>query len=370
MTPPPKKLRILHVLYSLNVGGMESRVCRLARGLDPAAHDITLLTLRSSGMRQLEVPAHVGHHHLEIPPGLHLGRLLALAAYIRKGRFDIVHTHNWGSMLYGLLAGLLAGTRVLIHGEHGLDLADSQGVSGKRRTAQRLLARLAKRLVAVNWSIARHLERDWRVPARKIVTLPNGVDLARYRPAPPPSGPFTVGNVGRHDAVKNIPCLVKAFAILAGTLGPGKARLILVGSSHDTDAVKTLCADLGVASDVEFAGDTDRPEAWYSRFHVYANTSIYEGMSNTILEAMACGLPVVASGVDGNRDWLREGENALFFPSGDAEALAARLDRLRTDADLMAAMSRNNRLRAEREFDNRGFLTQYAEIYRSCFRAS
>ena len=105
-------------------------------------------------------------------------------------------------------------------------------------------------------------------------------------------------------------------------------------------------------------------EAWYPRFSVFVNSSHYEGMSNTLLEAMASGLPLLASRVEGNASWLEEGRDDLFFPPADAEELARRMAELALDAALRARMGAANRLRVEREFDNARFLSRYVEIYR------
>jgi glycosyltransferase involved in cell wall biosynthesis len=370
MPRPP--VRILHILQSLGYGGMENRIARLARGLDPALYRVEVMSLRPAGTGQVELAPGIRHHFFPIPSGLHPIRLARLALFIRREGYDVVHTHNWSSMFYGILAGNLArfpGKRPLVlHGEHGLNRTDLQGIPWKRLWAQRILSRLVQGIVPVNGIIAAHVASKWRIPHQKLKIINNGVDLERFKPAAPPAGDgLALGMVGRLDDVKDIGCALRALAILKGKDkgGAGDVRLILVGDGPLTANLAAEAARLGVTGSVEFAGGRKDVENWYPRFHVYMNTSVYEGMSNTLLEGMACGLPLIVSRVPGNAAWLKEKENALFFEPGDAEGLAARILELRADPGARAEMGKRNRVKVEREFDNRKFLGIYADFYRN-----
>ncbi len=355
------EIRILHIVRNLEVGGMEGRVARLARGLSLDRFRIHIVGLKQASGRIVDLPSDVPYEVETIPPGLHWEALRRLSRRIRQGGYHIVHTHNWPTMLYGIVAARLARTPVVFHGEHGLESA--QNIPWKRRVAQSLLARMATHVVAVNNSIGKAVQVGWKLPQSRISVLNNGVDLIRFHPSPEPPSIFTIGTVGRHVPVKDLPCLLRAFALLRQALSPQPCRLILVGDGPLSPALREMARDLDVTQDVEFAGDSRTPEAFYPRFSVYANTSVYEGMSNTLLEAMASGLPLVASDVAGNRDWLREGENALFFPSGNAEALSQVFLRLAKEPPLLSDMATKNRQRAEDDFDNQGFLKKYAALY-------
>lgn len=368
-------VRILHIVHALGIGGMESRIARLARGLPRDRFRVSILSLKAApASAALELPEGVEHRLHPMPPGLHPRRLLGLAAAVRAGAYDIVHTHNWSSMFYGIAAGRLAGVPLVIHGEHGLNREDLAGIPFKRLWAQRILARLAHHIVPVNGVIAAHVRRAWKLDGRRMTVIPNGVDLARFRPAAPAaqsSGAgrrgsgvsLALGMVGRLDDVKDIGCALRALKALRDRGQGESVRLILVGGGPKQGDLEAEAARLGVAGQVEFAGPRMDVEAWYPRFDLYLNTSVYEGMSNTLLEAMAAGLPLIASRVPGNADWLREGENARFFRPGDAEDLADAIAALGGDAAARASMAAANRKRAESEFDNRGFLAAYADLY-------
>lgn len=341
---------------------MENRIGRLARGLDPKAFKVEVLTLRPGAPGSEAMAQGLDHIHFPIASGLHPGRLLALARYIRQGGYVIVHTHNWSSMFYGVLAARLAMRPLVIHGEHGLNRSDLAGIPLKRLLAQRLLARLCHALVPVNSVIAAHVRDNWKRTMESLDVINNGVDLMRFRPAPPPPG-FVLGMVGRLDDVKDIGTALGALALLRARPAHRDIRLCLVGDGPMGDALKAEAAKLGVSAAVDFAGGHKDVENWYGRFHVYMNTSVYEGMSNTLLEGMACGLPLIASRVPGNASWLTEGEHALFFAARDAQGLADCIARLKQDPERRAAMGRRNRERVERDFDNEKFLKIYAGFY-------
>jgi glycosyltransferase involved in cell wall biosynthesis len=356
-------LRILHIVHSLGFGGMESRIARLARGLPRESHQVEVLSFKPARGGQVDLGPHVPHRLFPIASGLHAGALWRLARIVAAGRYDIVHTHNWSSMFYGIAAARLGAAPLILHGEHGLNRSDLDGIPWKRLWAQRALARQADWIVPVNEVIAAHVRSAWKLDGARMTVIPNGVDLERFAPSPPPAEGFTLGMVGRLDDVKDVGCALKAVALLKGRgLGEG-LRLVLVGDGPAREGLAAEAARLGIAEQVEFAGARSDVDAWYKRFHLYLNTSVYEGMSNTVLEAMACGLGLAVSRVPGNSAWLREGENAAFFAPGDAAGLAEAIERLRRDPEGRAAMGRRNRERTEAEYDNAGFIRTYAGLY-------
>lgn len=361
-----RRIRVLHVLHALGVGGAERRVLRLGLGLDPDRYDIQVLTVRPVVGAVLPWPPE-RHTYFPIAPGVQWARVSALARFMREGKFDVVHSHNWATMFHGVLAGRLAGVPVVLHGEHGRNDVDRAGVPLKRELLAGALARLTTRLVAVNDAVAAEVQARWRLDSSRVVCLPNGVDIDRFTPRADTNrrgDEFVIGTVTRFDGIKNLPCLVRAFERMHVGQPRLRARLVLVGAGPELEAVRELARRGPAAGQIEFAGETDRPEQWYQRFDLFVNSSFSEGMSNSILEAMACGVPVVASAVAGNLCWLRADENALFFPSDDDVALADRLIRLASDRALRRRIGAENLRRVRTEYDNRVFLTRYDALYR------
>lgn len=364
-------IRVLHLLRSLGIGGTERRVLRLGQGLDPELYEVHVLSLYAAEGQMLPWPA--GRHiHFPITAGFQWRRLLALAAYMRAMRFDVVHSHNWATMFYGVVAARLARVPVVLHGEHGRNDVDRGGVPWKRDMLAALLARLATRVVAVNESISADIRGRWRLDEDDVICLPNGVDLRRFAPATEMKdvgSEFVVGTVARLDGIKNLPCLLLAFEKLLELEPSRPMRLVVVGEGPLGGELRQLALRGPAAARIDFVGEAANPQDWYRRFDVYANTSFSEGMSNSILEAMACGVPVVASDIAGHRCWLRENENALFFPSDDARALAGCLHRLATEAGLTGRMGAANLELVRAKYDNKSFLERYATMYQELLGA-
>ena len=363
-----QRIRVLHILHTLSMGGMENRVVRLASGLNPEVYQITILTFRKSNGPQILLPPSIQVSFLEILSGIHPKTLLKLTQFIRRGQFDIVHTHNWGSMFYGVIAAKLAGTRIIFQGEHGLE---GQGaIPWKRLFAQRILARFVTRVVAVNLPIARNVKQSWLIPEKKILCIPNGVNLEKFHPVLERiSEPIIFGSIMRFGAVKNIPSILAAFRLLLLKNGRNSARLILVGSGPEMSRVQNLIQEYAIEGLVELPGDTHNPEIFYKKFSVYLNASLFEGMSNTILEAMACGLPVIASDVDGNKNLIVNTDAApvgLLFRSNIPEDLAEKMQILLSNKLMIEKMGEAARQLVELKFDNKNFLASYHQAYADC----
>ena len=359
------RIRILHVLQTMGVGGMEKRVLRLCRGLDSTIYDIHAVSLRPTDGTMIDWPKD-RHHFYPIEPGFHMVRLLGLARLMRNGGYDIVHSHNWATMLYGVLAGRLARVPIVLHGEHGLNDDDRKGVSFKREAVAMVIAQMATRVVTVNEFIKRQAQERWKLSPSKLVSIPNGVDLVRFargRQAPSENSELVIGTVARFDPIKNIPCMIRGFELFKQSNPSLRTRLVLVGDGPQKCEMQKLASSLDCAQDVIFPGETDRPEEWYSKFDIYINGSFSEGMSNTILEGMACGLPIVASSVPGNQAWLEENTNALFFESDTPQDLCHCLTALAVNRELLRQMGENNRRCVEIKYDNQNFLLRYHRLY-------
>jgi glycosyltransferase involved in cell wall biosynthesis len=226
-TSPP--IRILHIVRNLSVGGMEGRVARLARGLNQNLFQISIMGLRPLEGRQVDLPKHVPYLTESIEPGLHFKALWKLSRRIRDGKYDVVHTHNWPTMFYGILAAKLAGVPIIFHGEHGLESA--KNIPRKRLFAQKILAALTQHIVAVNASIGKVVLREWSLQKNKVTVLPNGADVERFQPnTNKESQEFVIGTVGRQVPVKDLPCLIRGFAHF----------LSLLANQENSSAVKPL----------------------------------------------------------------------------------------------------------------------------------
>jgi glycosyltransferase involved in cell wall biosynthesis len=299
-------MRALHVITGLGVGGAEQQLRLLLRHL-PVACDVVTLTnpgpvadgLAADGVRVM---------HLGMAGNRDLTALPRLTRLIRRGRYDLVHTHLYRACLYGRIAARLAGVRAVVATEHSLGDSQMEGrpLSAGVRALYLGGERLGRTTVAVSPTVAERLTR-WGVPGPRITVVPNGIDLARFRfdqvlrlrtraELDLPEDAFVIGGVGRLARGKRFDVLIDALAHL-----PRDCRLLLVGGGPEEGALRRAAVAARVADRVVFAGERpyagdgssgpDLP-ALASAMDVLASPSPEEAFGLAVVEALAAGLPV------------------------------------------------------------------------------
>jgi len=343
MPTMPAPLRIIHVMNALAVAGMEVGVVKLVNRQDPELFSphICALALATDDARALVDPR-VPITVLGKKQGIDVMLIARLTQLFWRERPHIVHSHNWATILYTVVAARLAGVPVLIHGEHGFD---DQRAIGRRLWAKRLLGRMVTRLTTVSANLERILIERWHVPPERVTYIPNGIDLSRFPKVTDPEAlrrefgltkeNRVIMSVGRFVPVKDYPTLIRSFARVH--IGRPETRLLLVGAGNPAE-LERLAESLGVRSALLLQGPRTDVPALLGLCDIYVNSSFFEGMSNTILEAMAASRPVVATAVGGNPELVREGETGYLIPPGDDEALAERIERLLEEDPLRAEM--------------------------------
>jgi sugar transferase (PEP-CTERM/EpsH1 system associated) len=290
---------------------------------------------------------------------------------MRRLRPAVLHTYNLAALEYAF-TGAMAGVPVRIHAEHGRDAGDPHGLNPKHNFLRRRLVPFVDRFIPVSEDLNRWLGDVVRIPAAKTLFIKNGVDTDKYAPggAPAADAPFqlgdiVIGTVARIQDVKNHRALVDAFAQLRSRL-PGLAprlKLAIVGDGPLLPAVREQVARLGLEGVVWMPGARADIAAVLHTFSVFALPSLAEGTPVSMLEAMACGLPVVASRVGGIPEVVDEGVQGLLVPVGDVDALTAALARYAQDADLRDHHGRAARARVEDRFSLRAMVAAYGALY-------
>ena len=365
-----EKIKILHIFHSLEVGGLENGVVNLVNRLDRDRYDHEICCIASSGPMADRIQPPVPIHVLgKVASGKAYLLPFRLAGLIRRVAPDIVHTRNWGAM-DGVLAARLAGVKRVVHGEHGREATDPNGANSRRRWIRRLLSPAVNHFIAVSADLANWLVEDVGVPGRKVTHIINGVDAVKFGPrgevSPSreelglPVDPCLMGIVGRLDPVKDHATLFKAFSRLGEN-----AHLVVVGDGPMRNELIGLANELGLTGRVSFLGNRNDVPDILPALDVFVLPSIAEGISNTILEAMACGLPVVASRVGGNPELVKDGETGFLFCAGDVQALAGRLNQYLQHSDLRGEHGKAARARIEREFSLAAMVDKYDRLYRS-----
>jgi glycosyltransferase involved in cell wall biosynthesis len=363
-----RPLAILHLITRLERGGSSDCTLWQAIGAARRGHRVTVACGPSPVptpllARAREAPGirFVAVKGLARPirPFADLRALLAIIAILRRERFDIVHTHTSKAGALGRLAAALCGFRSVIHQPHGHLFYGYYGRSGSALVAlaERLLAPLARVQVTLSRRGAlEHLGRGIGEPGRFRV-IPSGIDLRPFRGARRrratcrerlgfAADEFWVGTLCRLEPVKGVDVLLHGF--LRAAASRPALRLFLGGDGPLRAALERRAAGAGASSRVAFAGAWVAPEEVLPALDLFVLASRNEGMGRALVEAMACGLPVIATDVGGVAEVLEEGRAGRLVPSGDPEAVAAAIGRLADAPDLRAAVGRRARARAVR----------------------
>jgi len=370
-----KRVLIVHIIHHLVIGGMENGVVNLINRLpkDRFRHAVLCVEDFSDFRQRIQDP------EVEVI-ALHRSRIGAwrlrwqILLHFLRLRPDIVHTRNL-SGLDALLPARLVGCRT-VHSEHGFDVNNLQGQASKPALLRRLHAPLVQRYVCVSLDLRQLMIESWRLPGRRISHIYNGVDTERFCPPasrredvlPPgflPEGGFLVGTVGRAQAVKDQATLLRSFAQLLKRRPSlaSRVRLAVVGHGPLYESLRALAAELEVSSYTWFAGARHDIADVLQSFDLFVLPSLNEGISNTLLEAMATGLPVLATAVGGNLELVDEGVVGASFNAGDVRTLAAMIENYATDASLCARHGAAARERVEQNFSLQAMLAGYDKIY-------
>jgi len=279
--------------------------------------------------------------------------VLRLFRLLRHERVRVLITFLFHATLLGRVVGALAGVPVRVSSERTMG-----GEGWGRRLLNRWTVPLATHVVAVSDLVARYTAQAFRIPESRLTTIRNGVDAAAIQPTPRPRDPEApvVGCTARLHAENDHATLLEGFARVAA--GRPNARLLLVGRGPEEGRLRRLSEGLGIAQRVTFAGEHADVRPWLAAMDVYAQTSRTAGISNSILEAMAAALPVVATAVGGTPEVVVDEETGILVPGRDAVALAGALERLLGDGGARRAHGSAGRARVEAHFAEATMLGQ------------
>lgn len=353
---------VAHIVFRFDYGGLENGVANVVNALSAEGfrHSVITLTTASEFKDRLHPPTQV--YPLDKRPGWDLRMYYRLFRLLRQLRPDIVHTRNIGTMDCAFIA-LCAGVRIRVHGEHGWDTHDPDGTRFKYRFLRRLLSPLVHRVVAVSRDLEAWLIDTIGVSPGKVRHICNGVDIGRFFPSDETrqDSPVVIGSVTRFSAIKDPMNLIRAFVLLRKRGANVRLHMLGDGDLLD-DARRALCA-AEIEDYAWLPGSRDDAPVQCRQMDVFALGSLREGISNTVLEAMASGLPVVASNVGGNRELIVDGETGRLVPPGDPESLADAIGEYVDDVEHRLRHGAAARSRAVDHFSLPIMISKYRELY-------
>jgi len=366
---------VAHVMYRFDTGGLENGVVNLINHMpaDRYRHAIIALTEVTDFKNRIHRDD-VQFFSLNKAPGHGIWLFPKLFRIFRQLRPAIVHSRNLAA-LETQLPAWAAGVPVRIHGEHGRDVGDLDGSNITYQRVRRFYRPFVSYYLALSRDLAEYLIGIIRVPKTKVLQVYNGVDSTRFHSGSsdqtavdcPFSRPahWLVGTVGRMQTVKDQPTLARAF-IRALEIAPAlrqRLRLVMVGDGPLRNECQQLLETAGVGELAWLPGErNDVPEVMRG-LDCFVLPSLAEGISNTILEAMASGLPVIATDVGGNADLVIAGKTGQVVPAADPEAMAQEIVRLATQTDVARDMGRAGRQVVEEKFSMKAMVAAYQGTY-------
>ncbi|WP_412851838.1 TIGR03088 family PEP-CTERM/XrtA system glycosyltransferase [Ectothiorhodospira shaposhnikovii] len=372
-TPP----LVAHIIHRLDVGGMENGLVNLINHMpaDRYRHAIVCMTDYTDFSRRIrrdDVTLHALHKQEGKDLKVH-GRLWRL---LRRLRPDIVHTRNMATLETQAIAAL-AGVRRRVHGEHGWDIGDLDGSRAKTRHLRRVFRPLVGQYIALSRHQLDYLSRQISVAPARLNHICNGVDVVRFSPrdkaqvrsilpegfAPPEA--VVIGAVMRMQAVKAPDILVEAvLALLRRDEGlKRRLRLVMIGDGPLWEGLQARLREAGVADLAWLPGNRDDIPDLMAAMDLCVVPSLAEGICNTVLEAMATGLPVIGTAVGGNPDLIEPGRTGTLIPAGDPEALADALSGYLDDMALARTHGGTARERAQQRYSLEAMVQGYLNVY-------
>jgi glycosyltransferase involved in cell wall biosynthesis len=358
---------VAHVLSSLQIGGGERMALELAAGQLAAGNDVMVVSLApppDGPLAEVFRARGIDVQRVAKRPGFDLTLPVRLTALFRRRRVGVVHTHNRQPLIFGAPAGKLAGAKV-VHTRHG----PGRGTR-REQWLRRAAGTLVDAYVAVSPELATLARELGDCADGKLKVIENGIDLGKFGGAAgeraaaraelgiPPDA-WVVGSVGRLAREKDYPLLVRAAAPLLGPAG----RLLLVGDGGEAAAIRAEIDARGVTPFVSLAGVRHDIPRCLAAMDAFALSSRLEGLPLCALEAMAAGLPVVATAVGGLPGLIEDGVTGLLVPAGDEQALGRALATLRDDPPRARAMAERGQAHVRRLYASDAMVRRYLELY-------
>lgn len=352
-----RKLRVCHVSMCLLTGGLERLLVEFGRNRNGERFETSFVALEGTG-RPADDLRRQGHHVECVADDVSgkIARLRRLTQIFQDGQFDIVHTHNTLPHFYGALAARMAGIPVVVNSQHGRGC----GNGWKAKLQFRLANRLSDRVVGVSEDAAELCRRDDTRSAHRTIAIWNGVDLDRFEYHGPAAQPIAI-SVARLSPEKDFATLIRAVWILVKDCP--EFRLKIVGDGAERSKLEGLVDELNLNDHVEFLGERSDISELLSQAGFFVSSSRTEGISLTLLEAMAVGLPVVTTRVGGNPEIVVDGKTGRLVAAESPEELALAMRDLLKEREAWPVFGELGRQRVEQHFNVRSMVRQYEDLY-------
>lgn len=353
---------ILHVFPSFGTGGVPLRMVRVINHLGSLAqHTIIALDSAFAASQRLTPGLDVTMQTVTLRKGAIVGNLLSIRRVLRRLRPDLLLTYNWGSIEWALANRLMPVCRH-IHLEAGFGAEERSAQLQRRVIVRRIALGHCDTVVVPSHTLEGIASERWRIPRHKIRHLPNGVDIKRFvsqRKARDADAPVVIGTVSPLRPEKNIARLISAVGRLPQE---PSWQLVIAGDGTERRRLEDLARSQVGPKRITFVGEVSKPEQLLQEIDIFAMSSDTEQMPNALLEAMACGLPVVATDVGDISQMVAPANVPFIVPRDMQEAMTAALSTLISNAAKRASLGLENRVRAETIFSEAAMLAKYEDL--------
>jgi glycosyltransferase involved in cell wall biosynthesis len=365
-----KKINLLLITPCFGYGGLEQVVLNLINELDRSKFNVSICTLLEPHPEMLDLilKSGVKWNVINKKDGFDLSIPLKLANLIRKGKIDLINSHDVGATLYAVLASLLTSKKTIVHTDH------SEILGRKHLYLYSYIMR--KRLhfcITVSENLRHYLINNIGVCEKIVKTIPNGIDLSKFshiientdirREFHINKNDLIIGSIGRLTKQKGYEYLLKAFNLLLKN--KDNVKLVIAGDGEDRDELMHMAKELQVAERVIFAGHRKDIPNIIRSFDVFVLSSLWEGQPITIIEAMAAGVPIVVTDVGGNSEILGKGSYGLLVPPRDPVALARGIENLLNDSIMREKISTDAQMYAKNHLSHLAMVKEYEKVFDS-----
>ena len=357
------KIKILYIITSLGLGGAEKLLLSYLKMLDKDKYKFYVCCLREKPDDLLQDFAKYGEViNLRIRNSFNPAVVTILIKLLREIKPDIIHTHLFQARFYATVAHFFCNRSILITHKHN-------NVNLKKHNIFILLEMISiffnKKIIAISESVKRSLMRYEFVPSKKIIVLHNGIEYQKFKKTANSKiisiqNPIIIGTVCRLEKQKGIRYLLLAMNSILAKFP--SAQLEIIGDGSLLEELKELSKNLGISNSVNFFGKFTDVIPFYKRMDIFILPSIYEGFGIVLLEAMAAGLPVVASNVDGIKEVVVDAESGILISPKNPEAIASAVIQLIENPQLVKSLVENGLKRA-RLFDIQEHVMKLESLY-------
>ena len=361
---------MLFINYSLAMGGIEKMIIDFVLALPQEKYEIHVAVFEGGGiledsLKDLEIPV----HYLNKGSSLDWTLVFRLKKLLRDNRIDIVHTNNYGTWFYSTIARMMPGGRVgSVHTEHSL----VEGNKRRRFVLENLLSRRTKHVIAVSEQVRALMIEHCKIREDRIQVIHNGIDTDRFSPDASrrevfraefeiPQDCLLLGSISRLAPVKDHMTMLRAFSRLQS--GRKDLRLVIVGDGECKTDISNYIRERQLEDSVVLTGERQDTPSILAAMDIYVMSSLSEGMSIGLLEAMSSGLPVVVTNVGGNPELVDPRQNGLLVPANDPESMSEAIGSLLDDAEERRRMAAAGRDKVKTHFSRDIMIENYSSLY-------